>query len=60
KYDKEISKSKVVKDALKTAYVALSRPTHLAAVAIDINNIINYEENLREAEEAGWKIVLID
>ncbi|PFT49484.1 UvrD-helicase domain-containing protein [Priestia megaterium] len=60
KYDKEISESKIVKDALKTAYVALSRPTHLAAVAIDINNIINYKEKLKEAEEAGWKIVLID
>ncbi|USL27997.1 UvrD-helicase domain-containing protein [Priestia megaterium] len=51
----------VIRDALKTAYVALSRPTHLAVVAISKNNFgENLEEKQKQAREAGWVVINID
>ncbi|PER98686.1 hypothetical protein CN500_05755 [Bacillus cereus] len=48
----------VIRDALKTAYVALSRPTHLAVVAINKMNLgDSVDEKRRMAIEAGWEVI---
>ncbi len=48
----------VIRDGLKTAYVALSRPTHLAVVAINKNNLKDtLEEKKKQAKEAGWVVI---
>lgn len=60
KYDKEKVNSKEVKNALKTAYVALSRPTHLAAVALDKRNLDNLDQKIIDAKKAGWIVLDIN
>ena len=60
RYDEEEAKNKIIKDALKTAYVALSRPTHLAAVAICKSNLNELELRIKEAEHAGWTVIDIN
>lgn len=48
----------VIRDALKTAYVALSRPTHLAAVAINKKNLGDeIDEKRKIAIQAGWEVI---
>ncbi|MED2067371.1 hypothetical protein P4V71_31305, partial [Bacillus thuringiensis] len=48
----------VIRDALKTAYVALSRPTHLAVVAINKMNLgDSVDEKRGMAIEAGWEVI---
>ena len=48
----------VIRDALKTAYVALSRPTHLAVVAINKMNLgDSVDEKKGMAIEAGWEVI---
>lgn len=49
-------KGKREKSALKNAYVAMSRPTHLLCVAAQNSSIEGHEEELRSA---GWDIVEI-
>lgn len=51
----------VIRDALKTAYVALSRPTHLAVVAISEKNLGKaLERKKKQAIQAGWVVKNID
>lgn len=51
----------VIRDALKTAYVALSRPTHLAVVAIDKNNFGDMiDEKRKIAIQAGWEVIEVN
>lgn len=48
----------VIRDGLKTAYVALSRPTHLAAVAINKQNFgKSLDEKKQLAMQAGWEVI---
>lgn len=51
-----------IKNALKTAFVALSRPTHLAVVAMNIDNFIDqdeYEAKVKKAKESGWEVIIV-
>ncbi|AQU77109.1 hypothetical protein [Priestia megaterium] len=51
----------VIRDALKTAYVALSRPTHLAVVAISKKSLGgDLEQKKKQAINAGWVVINID
>ncbi|WP_456363385.1 UvrD-helicase domain-containing protein [Priestia aryabhattai] len=51
----------VIRDALKTAYVALSRPTHLAVVAINVNNLgDDLDEKQKQAKKAGWVVINVE
>jgi len=61
-YSKEkYTKYSVIKDALKTGFVALSRPTHLAVVALNKSNFADqYEDNKKRALQAGWEVIEID
>lgn len=61
-YSKEkYGMSMAIKNALKTAFVALSRPTHLAVVAMSIDNFADedeYEAKVKKAEESGWEVII--
>ncbi|MFC6330994.1 UvrD-helicase domain-containing protein [Paenibacillus septentrionalis] len=48
----------LIRDTLKLAYVALSRPRYFAGVAIHENNIL--KEDIANAEKFGWEIVRIN
>ncbi|WP_241751591.1 UvrD-helicase domain-containing protein [Bacillus thuringiensis] len=51
----------VIRDGLKTAYVALSRPTHLAAVAINKDNFGDtINEKRQTAIQAGWEVIEVN
>jgi len=51
-------KKNATKKALKTAYVALSRPTHFAGVAIKKSQIgADLKQFIEKATDAGWEIV---
>lgn len=54
-------KRNATRKALKTAYVALSRPTHFAGVAIKKSNIKEHlEDFITKANKAGWEIIDVD
>jgi DNA helicase II / ATP-dependent DNA helicase PcrA len=58
-YDENLASSQEIQSILKLAYVGISRPTHLVAVALDKSNIENYDENVYKAINFGWKVVSI-
>ncbi|MBB5179988.1 superfamily I DNA/RNA helicase [Planomicrobium koreense] len=55
----DVIKRNATLKALKLAYVALSRPTHIAAVAINKENFIDLEKEIDMAEKAGWQVSII-
>ncbi len=56
-YDEELAKVVKIKDTLKLAYVALSRPTHFAGIAINEEHIS--QEDILVAERHGWKVLKV-
>lgn len=58
-YDIDALMDSRTKDALKLAYVGLSRPTHLAVVAINKKNIDLLEQKITDIKQRGWEVVLI-
>ncbi|QCJ42590.1 ATP-dependent helicase [Bacillus sp. S3] len=58
-YDENLASNQEIQNILKLAYVGISRPTHLVAVALDKSNIENYDENIHKAIHFGWEVVNI-
>lgn len=58
-YDQDLASSQDIQNILKLAYVGISRPTHLVAVAIDKSNLENYDENINKARNFGWEVINI-
>ena len=57
-YDKALQQA--TKKALKIAYVALSRPTHLACVAVNANVLKdNLDYVLEKFTKFGWEVNLV-
>ena len=56
-FNQHISSSREVKNALKLSYVAISRATHLAAVAVKKENLENYERQKQVAIDSGWRVI---
>ncbi|MBB6732668.1 UvrD-helicase domain-containing protein [Cohnella zeiphila] len=54
-HDEELTRVVKIKDTLKLAYVALSRPTHFAGIAINEKHISL--EDILVAERHGWKVL---
>ncbi len=50
----DLKRDEMIK-SLKLAYVALSRPTHLAVIAIPNEMIFGQEELITELNDSGWK-----
>ncbi|MGE7827325.1 UvrD-helicase domain-containing protein [Paenibacillus sp. NPDC093718] len=46
-----------IKMYLKLAYVALSRPNYLAAVAINEKNLLRLDEKINVAKENNWNVI---
>ncbi|NEW06875.1 UvrD-helicase domain-containing protein [Paenibacillus sp. SYP-B3998] len=57
-YDERLSQNTNIKDTLKLAYVALSRPTHFAGIAIKEDNMS--QEDVIAAKSHGWKVVKVN
>ncbi|MGG4132427.1 UvrD-helicase domain-containing protein [Paenibacillus illinoisensis] len=57
-HDSDLAKNMTIKDTLKLAYVALSRPTDFMGVAIKEAHIT--EAHMSMATQHGWKIVRVD
>lgn len=57
-YQTELLEESFVKDTLKLAYVALSRPRYFAGVAIHEDYFS--EKNIQDAVMHGWKIVKVE
>ncbi|WP_301882208.1 UvrD-helicase domain-containing protein [Paenibacillus sp. 11B] len=57
-HQSELIENSLVKDTLKLAYVALSRPRYFAGVAMHEENISH--QNVQEALRHGWKIVYVE
>ncbi|MFA9559662.1 UvrD-helicase domain-containing protein [Evansella sp. AB-rgal1] len=58
-YDDYLASFQEIQNILKLAYVGISRPTHLLAVALDKSNLENYDENINKAIHFGWEVVKI-
>ncbi|KUP25931.1 hypothetical protein [Paenibacillus sp. DMB5] len=54
----ELIEESLVKDTLKLAYVALSRPRYFAGVAMHEGNIS--DQNIQDAIRHGWRIVKVE
>ncbi|MGG1669755.1 UvrD-helicase domain-containing protein [Paenibacillus sp. NRS-1783] len=57
-HNSALTQDSFIKDNLKLAYVALSRPRYFAGIAIHKNNLS--EENIEDAVRHGWTIVDVD
>ncbi|MNP51040.1 hypothetical protein D3C76_1453370 [compost metagenome] len=56
-HQSELIEESLVKDTLKLAYVALSRPRYFAGVAIHEENIS--DQDIQDAIQHGWRIVKV-
>ncbi len=56
-HDEDLTKVIKIKDTLKLAYVALSRPTHFAGIAINEEHIS--QEDILIAQRHGWKVLKV-
>lgn len=56
-YDEKLAKQKTVQEALKVAYVGMSRPTHLLCLAMNSEGLT--EKDIEELEDSGWEIIHI-
>lgn len=57
-FDARLAKQKRVQDALKVAYVGMSRPTHLLCLALNREGI--NDEEIEKLSQNGWEIVQIE
>ncbi|WP_138751395.1 UvrD-helicase domain-containing protein [Paenibacillus sinopodophylli] len=57
KYDEKLAQDIKIKDSLKLAYVALSRPTYFAGIAIKEEHIS--QEEIIAAKSHGWKVLKV-
>ena len=57
RFNRELTSNKEVNNALKLSYVGISRATHLVAVAVNKENLNDYENQMQLAISQGWEIV---
>ena len=57
RFNRELTSNKEVNNALKLIYVGISRATHLVAVAVNKENLSDYENQKQLAISKGWKVV---
>ncbi|OME10700.1 UvrD-helicase domain-containing protein [Paenibacillus odorifer] len=57
-HDIHLAKEQGIKDTLKLAYVALSRPTHFVGIAMKEENLT--QEDVETANRYGWKIIKVE
>lgn len=58
KYDEGLTQNMNIKDTLKLAYVALSRPTYFAGIAIKEGSMS--QEDVIAANSHGWKVLKVN
>lgn len=56
-YDKKIANQKTGKEALKVAYVGMSRPTHLLCLAMNSEGLL--QSDIDELNNNGWEVVRV-
>jgi DNA helicase II / ATP-dependent DNA helicase PcrA len=59
-YNPDLTQVLKIRDTLKLAYVALSRPTHFVGAAINKDNLIDYKEMIRKSKDYGWIVIEIE
>ncbi|MGM1044511.1 MAG: UvrD-helicase domain-containing protein [Bacillota bacterium] len=57
-HQSELIKESIVKDTLKLAYVALSRPRYFAGVAMHEENLS--DKTIQDAVRHGWRIIKVE
>ncbi|MDR4887543.1 UvrD-helicase domain-containing protein [Fredinandcohnia sp. QZ13] len=58
RFDKKIVNQKTAKEALKVAYVGMSRPTHLLCLAMNSEGLL--QSDIDDLNKNGWEIVYVN